>query len=453
MKTSVAALSLSLALCLAAIVPVAAAATDIRRDAVVAAVAKVRPSVVNISTEQLVEVQDPFDDWFLEFFAPYHRRQRQTEFMPFSLGSGVVVDEEGYILTNHHVVQRADRIVVLVGTNRYEAKVEAGSPASDIALLKIQPREKLQPIQFGRDDDLLIGETVIALGNPFGLGISVSRGILSSTARRPHPEQGPLDYQDWLQTDAAVNPGNSGGPLINLRGELIGINNAVFRQKNAQGISFAIPIKRVGESLSQIFTPENKGYWFGARIQAEMNRLTVHEVQPGSPAEKAGLKPGDRVMQIGETKPQNFVEFMVEMIKRSEKRDVPLTIVRGSERRQVAVKLVREETVFNAELIRQKIGATLEPLTPEVAGVLGYQPGSGLVITSVDKGSPAAAAGLQPGIVVTSINGRGVNDVVGAARVFYDRQKNEKVTLGLQLVQQRGAFLFAAPGKVDLRVR
>lgn len=376
--------------------------------------------------------------------------------MPFSLGSGVIVDEEGFILTNTHVVQRADKIAVIIGTNVYDAKLEAGSPTSDIALLKITPknREKFQAIKFAKDDDLLLGETVIALGNPFGLGLSVSRGILSSMTRRPQPEErGPLNYYDWLQTDAAINPGNSGGPLINLRGELIGINNAVFRKENAQGISFAIPIKRVGESLSEIFTPENNGFWFGGRIKSDESRLSVASVQRGSPAEKAGLQTGDVLIQVGEKKPRNFIEFIVELTKCGADGEVPLAVLRKNEKLSLRVPIVREDTVFNAELIRQKLGVTVQALTPDIALALGVQAESGLVIAGVDKHSPAAQADLRPGMILTGMDDEVMEEVKTVAKKLYEKRPGDTATLNLLLIQRQGAFLFTRPGRVPLPVR
>jgi serine protease Do len=435
---------------------------DIRHDPIVEAVAKVKPSVVNISTAQIVEVHDPFEDFFGEFFGHNRGRPVEKRQMPYSLGSGVIVDEDGYILTNTHVVERADVIGVLLGNdasdtnNVYQAKVVERSEASDIALLKIDPKhgEKFQAVRFAKDDDLLLGETVIALGNPYGLGLSVSRGILSSTTRRPQPDQrGPLAYQDWLQTDAAVNPGNSGGPLIDLRGELIGINNAVFRKDNAQGISFAIPIKRIGETLSEIFTPENKGFWFGARIKSDQGRLSVMKIETGSPAEKAGLKTGDLILKIADKPPKNFIEFMVELIKASENRDVTLTVSQRGEQKNVPIRIVREDTVFKADLIREKLGLSVQIVTPEMAQNLQFQPDSGLVITGVDRNSPGAEAGLQPGILLTGIDDDAVNTVVAAAKKLYGKRKGDKVSLSLLAWQQRGRFLYPTPGRVELKVR
>jgi S1-C subfamily serine protease len=194
------------------------AEADLRRDATVEAVEKVIPSVVNIATEEIVESRDPFEDMFREFWGPYYRRRPPDT--QYSLGSGVIIDEEGYVLTNLHVVRRASRIWVKLSDGRqFEALPIVGTTRSDVALVKLITRsgEKFKAVKFAKDDDLFLGETVLALGNPFGLGGSVSRGILSSKNRRAPKENEPLDVADWLQTDAPINFGNSGGPLVNLK--------------------------------------------------------------------------------------------------------------------------------------------------------------------------------------------------------------------------------------------
>ena len=428
------------------------AETDLRRDAVVEAVDRVLPSVVNIGTATLINVQDPFEQWLREYFT--HSRARPR--VQYSLGSGVIVDEAGYILTNDHVVRRANRIAVTIHTNSYEAKLIASSPRSDVALIKIEPRagEKFRAVRFGRDDDILLGETVLALGNPFGLGGSVSRGILSSKNRRAPADKGQLEVEDWLQTDAAINPGNSGGPLVNLRGELIGLNVAVFREGNAEGIGFAIPIKRVAEALSEIFTPEGTQHiWFGARIRPNLNALTVGSVEPGSPAAKGGLRVGDVILQIGEKVPRNLIEFVVELLQRSKKSEVPLLVARGTERRSLNVKLVSENTVFNADLIRQRMGATFQELTVELAESLGLNSTEGFLIASVDRNGPADAAGLKRGYLITSMDGQAPEDLIAAAKILNGKKKGEHISLAIVAGIRRGNFIEYRQGTVDVKLR
>ena len=242
---------------------------DVRRDGTVRVIEQVMPTVVNIATETIVPVSDPFEAMMRRFYG-----QQPTDTMT-SIGSGVMIDETGYLLTNDHVVRRANRIGVKfnTGTNVYEATLVASDSQRDVALLKLNSRlgEKFRAIKLAREDDLLLGETVLALGNPFGLGGTVTRGILSSKSRTIPKEGAPLDIPNWLQTDAPINPGNSGGPLINMRGELIGLNVAVLNEiggQPVQGIGFAIPIRLVEEALSDKLPTEFvKTYWFGARVK------------------------------------------------------------------------------------------------------------------------------------------------------------------------------------------
>src|SRR5205807_1589569 len=211
--------------------------------------------------------------------------------------------------TNLHVVRRAGTVWVKLADGReFEARPIVGNTRKDVALLKLVARGngKFKAVKFAKDDDLLLGETVLALGNPFGLGGSVTRGILSSKSRRPATEKEPLDVMDWLQTDAAINPGNSGGPLINLRGELIGVNVAVYRE--AQGIGFAVPVKRVSAALAEIYSPELlQSLWFGARVRPGPAPMQVLSVQEQSPAARAGLRAADSILQINGKAPGGFI--------------------------------------------------------------------------------------------------------------------------------------------------
>lgn len=430
-----------------------AAEADVRRDAAVEAVQRVMPAVVNIATEEVVPMRDSMENLFRDFFDPYYRRRQPNT--QFSLGSGVVIDEEGYVLTNFHVVGRARRVWVKLSDGReFEADKVAVSSGADVALIKIRAKtgDKFSAIHLAGDDDLLLGETVLALGNPFGLGGSVSKGILSSKTRRPPTEGEPLDVPDWLQTDAAINPGNSGGPLVNLRGDLIGINVAVLNQ--GQGIGFAIPVKRVTEILAEIYSPESlDGMWFGARVRPGSAPLQVISVQLESPADKAGLKPGDFILQLNNRTPRSFIEFTSALRAAKDQREVALAIQRGKENRKINVRLVPEKSFFNSDLVRRKIGTSVQALTPELAQSMGFFRTEGLLIAGVDTGSPAAKADVQHSMVITRIDGEAANDVVLAAKKLHGKAKGEKVRLELIVPSRRGNYIRLSQAAVDLTVR
>ena len=426
---------------------------DVRRDAVVQAIEDVMPSVVNISTETIVEVRDPLDQVFRDFFGPsWGRRSQQKQ---HSLGSGVLIDETGYVLTNLHVVRRATRITVTLADGRvFEAKQVAVTFKTDVALLRLvcQAGESFKAIKFAPDDDLLLGETVLALGNPFGLGGSVSRGILSSKARRPAIEDQSLDVNDWLQTDAAINPGNSGGPLANLRGELIGISVAIVRE--GQGIGFAIPIKRVSEALNEIFVPETiRSLWFGGRFQAAANGLVAASVEPGSPAEKAGLRMGDRIVSVGEKTPRNVIELNRELIAAGDRREVRFAIQREKERKNLVARLVPMASVFNADLIREKLGATVQELTAELAAGMGFGQYRGLLVAAIDPGGPAEKGGLHEGDLIQSWDSQAPEKLEDAARMLHKKKSGEKLRLNVIVSRRTGRFiqLFSATKTVSVR--
>ena len=451
-------------LSLVAAAPRTAAATppgpDIRRDATVEAVQRVMPAVVNIRTETIVERHDPFENLLKEFWGPFYR-QRGPE-TTYSLGSGVIIDEDGWVLTNFHVVNRATRVFVRTADGReFEAEPVVGTSFTDVALLRIKnpQKEKFATIKFAADDDLLLGETVIALGNPFGLGGSVSRGILSSKSRRPPAESEPLEVEDWLQTDAAINPGNSGGPLVDLRGELIGVNVAVYRE--GQGIGFAIPVRRVSAALAEIASPEVlKSLWFGARIRPGSSPLTVSSVQPQSPADRAGLQAGDRILELNGKAPNGFVEFNRQLAEDGTARTISLTVQRGADRKQINLRLRRESDFFNSDLIRKKIGIDVEEVTPQLAEALELGDRRGVIIDEVEPNSPAARAGLRKNMIITTVDGQvtwysgqPAPSYVPVAKALYGKKKGEKSQFGVIIPQRVGRYLQLQQATVTVTVR
>jgi serine protease Do len=445
---------------LLAVVPPRATAgelPDIRRDATVIAIEEVMPSVVNIATRSLVPVRDEFD-------ALYRQLMRLPNSY-ISLGSGVIIDEEGYLLTNDHVVRRAQEIQVQLNItgDTYRATVVASDPKADVALLKIEapPGAKFRAIKFAPDDDVLLGETVLALGNPFGLGGSVSRGILSSKSRTMPEEGAPLDARrNYLQTDAPINPGNSGGPLVNLRGELIGINVQVQNDYNgqpAQGIGFAIPIRLVEEALSDSLPTEFvKSFWFGARVKVGTSPLVITAVQPDSPAGRAGLMARDAILRVNGKPPRSFIDF-VELLATNAATEIRLEVQRGLERNNIVVKLVPEKDVFNANLVRDKLGLSLEALTPRDVATRYHlnAPGGGFVITGVQDGGPAARAELQSGTLVLAIDGETAADLnlTALAKRLHSKKPGDMVQLNLGNWQHTGAMnvFNVVPVKVTIR--
>ena len=428
---------------------------DIRRDAVVIAVEKVMPAVVNIQTKTIVHTRGFYEDLFQEFYGPFFRGRPAEE--QYNLGSGIIIDEAGYILTNFHVIQRANQIRVKLADGRvYEAQPIGGKSFKDIALLKLisKPGEHFPWVRFAPEDDLYLGETVLALGIPFGLGGSVSRGILSSKSRRPPSNNEPLDIADWLQTDAAINPGNSGGPLINLRGEIIGINVAVYRE--GQGIGFAVPIKRVNEALAEIFTPEElKGLWFGGGLKSTGNTLNLTNVQPGSPAAKAGLQTGDRLLSVNNKPVIGLIDCVQELLNSSNPGPISLAYLRGNDRKSTQIKLIPLKDFFTPELIRQKTGLSLETLTPKLASQWGLSTTQGLLVTSVENDSPATRASLQRGLIIAAIGDQPVNDTVTAARILYSKKRGETVELSLIVEKsiRRFNLIEKSVGVAEIKIR
>ncbi len=412
--------------------------TDIRRDATVRAVEEVMPSVVNIRTESYVQVADRYDTGFFSFYGQPRVETQQA------LGSGVIIDEDGYLLSNLHVVKRAggptaSRVQVKLskeaGGEVYDVQpVFFAREDKDVALLKIIPKkkgEKFKAIKLAKDDDEYLGETVIAMGNPFGLEGSVSQGILSSKQRGMAKEGETLNIENWLQTDASINPGNSGGPLINVRGELIGLNVAIYQESKGSPVGFAIPIREVRLAITELFKPETVATnprWFGVRISGGGARLIVASVDGSSPADKAGLKPGDIIVAFDGKKPKNFME-LTKWMRDSVRDDFTLSIDRGGEQQTIKVKMIKF-----TDLLRQKLGMDLQEFTEELAksfstANLRIGRDTGLAVTRVEPGGPAEKAHLRSSQIVLQVDGQPVDSLFRLFELIAQRKSGEEIQL------------------------
>jgi len=415
---------------------------DIRRDATVIAVEKVMPSVVNLVLAARVPVQrNIFEDP-----VTYLGQPAQMEELPESVGSGVIIDEAGYILTSLHVVVRGpsdpmpSRVAVKLWDGReFDCDPIVAARDIDLALLKIHAPhgEKFQPIKFAQDDDLLLGETVIAIGNPLNLGGSVTKGILSSRSRTLPTSAGPVNLQEFLQTDAPINAGNSGGPLVNLNGDMIGLNEAVLT--NQQNISFAIPVKRVQNAISQIFSPEVMNHiWLGARVKAGNGPLHFVFVQPDSPAYQAGIRIGDEVVAVNNQSVQNPIQFdrLICGPVTNQNLTAKLIVRRKGENYNATVQMISFDNLLLA-----KLGFTL------------VRKLSGIEIGTVAPDGPAAAAQLQPGMQVVGIDNQPVPDFVRLVSNISAAKSGDHLFLNLIIHQVNGSYLQVQNGGADLIVR
>lgn len=395
-----------------------------------------------------------FSEPFERFFGPGPRQRQQPP--QRSLGSGFVIDPAGYILTNNHVVENADEIVVrLDNEQEHKATLVGKDPKTDLALLKIEGVSGLTAVPLGDSDKLRVGEWVMAIGNPFGLDHSVTSGIVSAKGRFI----GAGNYDDYIQTDAAINPGNSGGPLLNLRGEVVGINSAIFSRTGGNiGIGFAIPVNLAKELVPQL---RDKGKvtrgWLGVLIQKVTPEIAeslgleqargalVADVVASGPAAAAGVKVGDVIVEF-DGHPVN------------ESNELPMLVARTPLEKQVSLKILRDKapmdlSVTIAELQddeaqvaggggdSEKLGLTVQTLTPEIAENLGVEETKGVVVTAVESDSPAEEAGLRRGDVILEVNRTAVenaDDYKGALK------KVEKGKNVLFLVRRGDNTIFLA---------
>ncbi len=418
-------LALSLAITSHAALPVSVDGQDMPTLAPM--IERAAPAVVNIATSGSVEVQsfrNPFmdDPFFRRFFegAPDQPQRRNTQ----SAGSGVIVDAgRGYVITNAHVIENADEITVTLQDDRtFSAEVIGTDPASDIAVIKIEP-DDLAEIPFSDSEQARVGDFVVAIGNPFGLGHTVTSGIVSALGRSG---LNPNGYEDFIQTDASINPGNSGGALVNLRGELVGVNSAILTRSGGNiGIGFAIPTNMIRSVMDQLleFGEVRRGL-LGVNIYTvtpdiakaygvdEISGALVSQVVPGSAAEQAGIEAGDIVTQVNDEKIKSATELRNAIGLQRAGSKVKLELVRDGRTRNVTAILgetaVQAEPVTAAEIHQGLAGAELtdaDPNDPESGGT------EGVLVSAVAEGSPAAQRGLRAGDVIIAVNRRRVDGV------------------------------------------
>jgi serine protease Do len=392
---------------------------------------KVRPAVVNISTETTVRVPGspfrhffgPEEDSFRDFFHRFFGDIPDREFKRQSLGSGVILDKDGHIITNNHVVEGADEIKVKVADNReFKAKVVGRDPKTDLALIKISSLFKdLPTLPLGDSDKMRVGDWVLAIGNPFGLEHTVTQGIISATGR----VIGSGPYDNFLQTDAPINPGNSGGPLVNLKGEVIGINTAI--NPAGQGIGFAIPSNTVKSIISQL---KEKGSvdrgWIGVSVQSvtpeiaqafslkDASGALVGDVVPNSPAEAASLKRGDVILAFNGSKIKKMTDLPRLVADTPVGKTVDMKVLR--ENKELTLKItVAEQT--GEKLAEQRsplaatLGMTVENITPRWRARFGIREVTGVVVIEVEQNSAAGRSGIAPGDVIEEVNRIPVNNL------------------------------------------
>jgi len=421
---------------------------------------RVGPSVVNVSTTQIrktaqgspfpFDSDDPMSQFWQRFFGGRvpGGQQRLN-----GVGSGFIIDKNGTILTNFHVVDGAQKIVVTLSDGKnYDAKVIGKDQKTDIAVIKIDAGDNLPAVTLGDSDRLEVGEWVMAIGNPFGLDHTVTSGIVSAKGR----QIGSGPYDNFIQTDASINPGNSGGPLINLRGEVVGINTAIFSQSGGNiGIGFAIPTNSVKELLPQLRDKGKvvRGY-LGTTVQRitpeiaeslglkESNGALVADVVKGSPAERAGIKTGDIIVEFNRKEIKDSADLPAVVARVTPGTTVPLKVVRDG--KQVSLPITVGEMKEN-EIVAAgqegELGLTVQPVTPEIAQGLGLNRAEGIVVTEVSPGSAAEEAGLRSGDVITQVNRRPIKTLADYNR---EMNRNEKGKSVLFLVQRGQSSLFLA---------
>jgi serine protease Do len=442
---------------------------------------QLEPSVVNINTESTVknphrrrpirpdpdqepgngDEDTPFQDFFDKFFGGQGGPEAGT-IRQRSLGSGVIVDSKGYIVTNRHVVEKADRIRVKLmdenpATPGHDAKLIGMDQETDLAVIKIEVDRPLPAAKLGNSDGMEVGDWVLAIGSPFGLQETVTAGIVSAKGRNIVPNR---QFQSFIQTDAAINPGNSGGPLVNMASEVVGINTAILTETSSYaGVGFAMPSNTVAQVYNQLIGPEHRvsrgsiGIEFSAQPNPAIARIygsgvTVSNVVSGSPADQAGLKIGDTITSVDGRDVKTGDDLVADIASRKPGSKAKLVFVRNGKKQEATVTIADRSKLFASRLGEEdenqseeapkasKFGITVRSITPDLADRLSIPAGKGVVVSDVKQGSFAEDVGLNRGDVVLEVNKQPVNNPDDFSKIESSLKSGQDVVF---LVRQRGS--------------
>jgi serine protease Do len=406
------------------------------------------PAVAHIEvsgTQEYAQPALPFenDPFFRYFFgAPKGPRKFKRELK--GLGTGMLMDPQGHILTNYHVVGKADKIdVLLADGTKYRARLIGSDPKTDLAVLRISANGRLPHVTFGDSDKIEVGEWVVAIGHPRGLDQTVTQGIISAKHRRGITD--PSSYQDFLQTDAAINPGNSGGPLLNLQGEVIGVNAVILSESGGyEGIGFAIP-SNIALHIAKTLITQGKVErgWIGVSsqdvsperaktlgLEAPRGAL-IGDVVKGGPADKGGLRKGDVVLAVQGKDVANAGALRNEIAHLPTSRDIKVTVLRNGRKQDLTIRIgtFKDAAKALSGSVKQRLGAEVRAITPKEAKRYNLSGGQGVAIGWMDPKGPLARAGFEEGDMILELNGQAIGNLESFVEIVSSLPPNQQITL------------------------